>query len=113
MPDTKPLFQDARVVFSGHTVVLTAEECLGLANAAGFTNSPGYPSTWLAVDVFRLAQRKLFELPGRGAPDAVVLTLAAAALGISVDKLTDLIRWNENYMRWHDGDDSYSVLAER
>ena len=100
-------FRDASIEYQGAIVSFSAEEGRAQELPGNYWHGPGLPSTWLAVAVFCAAQRKM-----RGAPDSMVLTLAAAALDMSVGKLIDLIRWNENYMRWHDGDDSYRVLSD-
>lgn len=65
----------------------------------------GSPSTWVCVDVFRHVRRRFPDL-GQGHQ----IALAAQALGMAEDQLVAAIEWHENYMRWHDGDESYRVL---
>jgi hypothetical protein len=103
--DSQNFFHDSTVDVDGTAYTLTAEECLPRQNAGNYWHGPGDPSSWLAVDIFLEARRRV----GDGHNDAA-LELAAGALGISVDTLRGSIEWHENYMRWHDGDESYSVL---
>jgi hypothetical protein len=91
-------FQDAAVTHEGSTFQLSAEEGRTLESGAYSWHGPGDPSTWLAVDVVQAARLK-----AAGAPDAIALELAAQALGITVERLDAIIRWHEEYMRWHDG----------
>lgn len=103
----KSYFQDATVTYEGSTFHLSAEEGRALEGGAYSWHGPGDPSSGLAVDVFYAAQRK-----AAGAPEVVVLELAAQALGVTVERLHSIIRWHEEYMRWHDGDSDYRVLSE-
>ena len=100
-------FQNASVTHEGSTFHLSAEEGRELESGAFSWHGPGDPSSWLAVDLFNAARRK-----AAGAPEAVALELAAQALGITVERLYSIIRWHEEYMRWHDGDSDYRVLSE-
>jgi hypothetical protein len=97
-------FSDASVTHEGKTFTFTAEEGRALENTGKYWHGPGDPSTWLAVAVFVRARDKFGD-----APRSVALQLAAQALGITTDKLEGLIDWHVNYMRWHDGDWSYTV----
>jgi hypothetical protein len=100
-------FQDATVTHEGSTFSLSAEKGRALESGAYSWHGPGDPSSWLAVDVFNAARRT-----AASAPEAVALELAAKALGITVESLHTIIRWHEEYMRWHDGDSDYRVLSE-
>ena len=91
-------FQDATVTHEGSTYYLSAEEGCALESGAYSWQGPGDPSSGLAVDVFNAARLKAAD-----APEVVALELAAKALGITVDSLDSIMRWHEEYMRWHDG----------
>lgn len=100
-------FQDAWVTCQGQEYRLSAEEGRALeTRSLNYWHGPGDPSSWLGVAVFQLAQQKV------EAPQRVALELAAAALGITLERMRALIRWHEQYMRWHDGDLTYRVLEE-
>lgn len=98
-------FQDAAARYQDQTFTLTAEEARALESPFNYWHGPGDPSTWLCVAVVR----KALEIVD-GAPNAVALELAAGALGISVDKLNRAIEWHVQYIRWHDGDEAYTVF---
>jgi hypothetical protein len=98
-------FQDAEVRFEGNYFSLTAEGASSLESPFNYWHGPGDPSTWLCAAVVR----RSLEIVN-GAPNAVALELAAGALGISVDKLSRAIEWHEQYVRWHDGNEGYSVF---
>ena len=100
-------FQDATVTHEGSTFYLSAEEARTLESGAYSWQGLGDPSSGLAVDVFNAARRKAAD-----ASEAVALELAAQAMGITVERLETIIRWHEEYMRWHDGDFDYRVLSE-
>jgi hypothetical protein len=91
-------FQDAIVTHAGKTFALSAEEGRALENGAYSWQGPGDPSTWLAVDVLHAARLK-----AAGAPAAVAFELASQALGITVERLDEIVRWHKEYLRWHDG----------
>lgn len=91
-------FQDATVTHAGSTFKLSAEEGRILESGAYSWQGPGDPSTWLAVDVLQAARLK-----AAGAPEAVALQLASQALGITLERLDEIVRWHEEYLRWHDG----------
>jgi hypothetical protein len=100
-------FQDATVTHEDREIHFSAEEGRAMEGGTHYWHGPASPSTWLAVAVFQKAQEK-----AAGTPQSVALELAAQAMGMSEKKLVAAIRWHENYMRWHDGDESYRVLEE-
>lgn len=104
---TMSYFHDATVTHGSLTFSLSAEEGRALESPSDGWHAPGDPSSTLAVEVFHAAQLKVAS-----APEAVALDLAAKALGITVERLRSIIRWQEEYMRWHDGDPDYRVLSE-
>ncbi len=65
----------------------------------------------IARDV-QVTEGRLLDFETADAPEAVALELAAQAMGITVERLETIIRWHEEYMRWHDGDSDYRVLSE-
>jgi hypothetical protein len=91
-------FQDATVTHEGSTFELSAAEGRRLESGAYSWQGPGDPSSSLAVDVLQVARLK-----AAGAPEVVALELASQALGITVERLHEIVRWHEEYMRWHDG----------
>jgi hypothetical protein len=91
-------FQNATVTHEGTTFELSTAEGRTLENGAYSWQGPGDPSTWLAVDVLHAARLKT-----AGAPEAVAFELASHALGITVERLDEIVRWHVEYMRWHDG----------
>lgn len=97
-------FHDATIEHEGRTYTILARDCQKFAIGSSAWHGPGDPSSWLAVEIFREARRIVGE-----AGDGVAMTLAAKALGITEYQLYNAIEWHENYMRWHDGDSSYSV----
>lgn len=97
-------FHDAEVTHEGRTVRFTAAEARACQSAGNDWHGPGSPSTWLATAVFTHVRAR-FALPNEPA-----LLLAAHSLGITVEDLRGKLEWNENYMRWHDGDPDYRVL---
>jgi len=108
MQNTGPgYFQDASVEYEGRTVHFTAEEGRAMKGSTNYWHGPANPSTWLAVATYWAAREKL-----KDAPEAVALELAAGVLGITVNDLRSSIEWNEQYMRWHDGDPDYRILEE-
>ena len=80
------------------TFEMSAAEGHTLENGAYSWLGPGDPSSSLAVDVLHAARLK-----AAGAPAAVALDLASRALGISLERLHEIVRWHEEYLRWHDG----------
>ncbi len=100
-------FHDALVMYEGHELRFTAAEGQAMERGSQYWHGPGDPSTWLATAVFETIRAR-----EAGVPQAVVLELAAMAMGMSAEKLVAAIHWHEQYMRWHDGDKSYRVLEE-
>ena len=98
-------FVDAVVEFEDQSFRFPAEEARRFEDSLNYWHRAGDPSTWLSVTIFTEARVRT-----KGAPDEVALELAAKVLGITVEKLRANIEWNENYMRWHDGDPDYRVL---
>lgn len=98
-------FHDASIEIDGRAIGLSAEEARAHQTGAHDWHGAGDPASWLAVTIFQEARRRTGD-----AGNEVALALAAASLGITADELRSTIQWHENYMRWHDGDDSYSVL---
>ena len=39
-----------------------------------------------------------------------MLALAAELLGQTVAQVRSALEWHDQYVRWHDGDESYSIL---
>ncbi len=98
-------FKPSRVEHEGRVLELAPDELDPLVSPGDYWHGVGSPSTWLAVSVFTKARSKY-----PGVPNEPLLALAGAAMGITAQALRGLIEWNENYMRWHDGDDGYKVL---
>lgn len=102
--------QNAEIAYQGQRIALIASDMAGDPSIKEW-HGPANPSTWLSVSTFWAARRRVQQaVPG--APDRPTLELAALALGISIEKLVEAIRWHENYMRWHDADDEYRVLED-
>jgi hypothetical protein len=99
-------FHDATVTHQGRTFHFSAEAGRAVESPGQYWVGPGHPSTWLAVAVFEEVRREL-----GGAPEAVALEVAAKAMGMPVDRLVSSITWQEQYMRWHDGDPEYRILS--
>lgn len=97
--------EDVSVQYEGRTLTFTLAEQQALVSRGNYWHGAGDPSSWLSVATFFAVRRKH---PTIGESEA--LDLASAALGVSRDKLIATIRWHEQYMRWHDGDHSYTVL---
>jgi hypothetical protein len=95
---------DATVEHEGQKYTLTLAEQQACESPGDTWHGRGDPSTWLVVGVFRAARAKYGT-----APRALWEALAARALGIPVEKLTQAIEWHVNYMRFHDADYSYDV----
>jgi hypothetical protein len=98
--------QDASIEYQDQTFYLSAGECRAVEDDVNRWFGAGDPSTWLTVAVFELARRKV-----GAAPQSIALGLTARALGLSIDNVISRIEWHEQYMRWHDGDQDYSVLS--
>lgn len=98
-------FCDARVTFEDRTLEFSAAEGQALEGAVNTWYGGGDPSSWLATATFLAVRSKFPDVPQR-----VLLELSAHALGIPVDRLVGLIRWYEQYMRWHDGEPGEPVL---
>lgn len=98
-------FVDAAIDVAGRAYRFTKREGDRLVTRGSYWHGPGDPSSWLAVAAFRRVRAKH---PALGEGDALALT--ARALVITVEKLRSTLRWHEQYVRWHDGDDSYRVL---
>ncbi len=98
--------EDAVIDYEGRTLELSLKEQKALLGGSAHFHSARDPTTWLSVAVFNAVTRKY-----RDVPQTVVLDLSALALGIDRAALISRIRWNENYMRWHDGV-PYSVLDD-
>jgi hypothetical protein len=92
-------------VYEGRELCFTAAEGQAMEGGSHYWHGPADPSTWLATAVFEAIRAR-----EAGVPQAVILELAAQALGMAVEKLVAAIEWHEQYMRWHDGDESYTVL---
>lgn len=97
---------DAHLRVGNRDLVLTLAEQNALVGSGSYWHGPGDPSTWLAERVLSRVRNKYPDVP-----DSTLVDLAALALGVERRKLIDLIRWHENYMRWHDGGE-YAVLDE-
>jgi hypothetical protein len=100
-------FREAALTHEGREFRFSVEE--GRAQEMGAADWHGErdPSSWLALYVFEAVRQKVGD-----APQAVALELAAKAMNISVEKLVSLLRWVEEYARWHDGDPDYKALEE-
>lgn len=98
-------FQDASIQVGERTYHFSIADGKLLENRGNYWHGPQDPSTWLSVAVFLTARQRVGE-----AGDDIALALAAAALGTTVERLRGSIEWHENYMRWHDGDETYSIL---
>ena len=97
--------QDASVEWNGQTFQFSAADGRALESRGNYWHGPADPSTWLAVAVFLEAQQRVGE-----AGNDVALELAAKALGITAEQLRSSIEWQEQYMRFHDGDYDYKIL---
>lgn len=104
-PQKASYFHDATVEKNDRTYHFSAQDGQALVNAGNDWHGPDDPSSWLIVATFLEARRRV-----AGAGNEVALELAAKALGITVERVRNGIEWHEQYMRWHDGDDDYSVL---
>jgi hypothetical protein len=92
---------DASIERDGKSYTLTLaeqKEC----EAPSDWHGPGDPSSWLCAKVFSAAKQKTNDRD-------LAFELGAKALGIGADKLRSAIEWHVNYMRFHDGDDSYDL----
>jgi hypothetical protein len=98
-------FQPVELTVDSRTYVITTAEMAPLVSAGDYWHGEGDPSSWLTVSVFHYLRRRFPE-----APQDLRLDLTARCLGISVETVLNNIAFNENYMRFHDGDDSYRVL---
>jgi hypothetical protein len=65
-------------------------------------HGPSDPSSWLCAKIFSAAKAKTNDRE-------LAFALGAKALGLSIGKLRSSIEWHVNYMRFHDGDDSYDL----
>ncbi|MAT96436.1 MAG: hypothetical protein CL608_04770 [Anaerolineaceae bacterium] len=97
---------NAEIIVAGRKYSLSLAEQNALVSRLNYWHGEGNPSTWLAVSTFLAVRHKYPNVA-----EETVLALAALALGVSRDALVGLIRWHENYMRWHDGDETYQILA--
>ncbi len=93
--------QDASISRDGKTFTLTLAEQKECETPSDW-HGPGDPSSWLCAKIFSAAKLKTNDR-------ALAFELGAKALGISVEKLQSAIEWHVNYMRFHDGDDSYDL----
>lgn len=102
-------FKDGKVTFEGRTILFTKEEAAQYENTGNYWHGEGDPSSWLTITILRLAFERIQPAPREKAID-LAYQLTAQVLGISRYKVEQSVSWHENYMRWHDGDDSYSVF---
>jgi hypothetical protein len=98
-------FRDAEIVYEGRTISFSKKEAEQFDRPGTSWHAEGDPSSWLVVEILREAYRRT-----RPAPVEFAYVLAARVLGIEIGAVYNAITWHENYMRWHDGDSSYSVL---
>jgi len=98
-------FLPATVEHEGRTLEVAPGELEPVVSGANVWNGEGDPSAWLAVAVF-VAVREKFP----GVPDETLIGLAAGAMGITAEHLRRSIKFQEDYMRWHDGDPDYRIL---
>jgi hypothetical protein len=103
--DASGFFRDGVVTHEGRTYALSAAEVAASQGPGPYQHSPGDPSTWLCVSVFTTVRARFPALPTE-----TLLDLTGQTLRTDAAKLRGAIEWNENYMRWHDGDDGYRVL---
>ena len=98
-------FHDITIEHEGRLYSLRAEEGEELLCGSQYWAAEGAPSSWLAVAGFRHVRETFPYLEQK-----IHLLLAAGFMGITLEKLVSSIRWHEQYIRWHDGDDEYAVL---
>ncbi|MBN2554454.1 MAG: hypothetical protein JXA97_00825 [Anaerolineales bacterium] len=98
-------FQDAEIAYKGDVYRFSAEEGRALESPTQYWHGTGKPSSWLGAAVCLAVRAKYAQVPLE-----IVLGLSAGSLGISRLELDMLIEWHENYMRWHDGDRSYTLF---
>lgn len=91
--------EDVSIEREGRSITFTLAEQKALETRGNYWHGPGDPSSWLSVKTFTTVRSK-HELS-----DEDALLLASLALGITREKLIGAIRWNDQYMAWHDGYD--------
>jgi len=98
-------FQDAEMVFGGEVCRFSAEEGQALESPTQYWHGAGKPSSWLGAAVCLAVRAKYKQIPLE-----IVLGLSAGSLGITLLELDMLIEWHENYVRWHDDDQGYTLF---
>lgn len=92
----QPLLRPARVTIDGQEHTVGEAELEGLDQALS-------TGTWKIASVY-------FAMKSRTRSVDASLALTAELLGHTVAQVKSALEWHEQYIRWHDGDPSYSVL---
>jgi hypothetical protein len=87
---------EAKLRFNGVDYALAAKDMERLS--PGEWHGEGDPSTWLSASTVVLIRSKWQNLPR-----PQVIKLASLVLGISVDRLEEMLDWNAHYLANHDG----------
>lgn len=59
--------------------------------------------SWLCASLYRAMKARTGSIEPS-------IALTAQLLGQSTEQVRGALEWHDNYMRWHDGDESYTVL---
>jgi len=91
-------FDFSPIEINGKTYQLVSNQVKDLESKGNYWHSKASPSSWLSVSIFSRVQRLFSDLN-----EKPQLQIAASLLGVSPRKLIDTIKWNDNYMTFHDG----------
>jgi hypothetical protein len=92
----RPLLQPARVTVDAQTWSVEAHELEDLDQAL-------CQGTWAIAALYPL-------LKARTGSIEPALALTAGLLGTTADRVRGSLEWYDQYMRWHDADESYTIF---
>lgn len=97
----KPEFfnRNASVSLNGKEYRFDEDDFSMLNTSSNYWHHKTDPSTWLCEAIVRLGRKNFGVELGR----EMTISLCAATLNISAEKLEKALEWNAGYMAWHDG----------
>jgi hypothetical protein len=90
---------DAKVIYNNKEYSLNEDDFNKINSPGNYWHHKKDPSSWLCVETVQHTKKKF----GKDLPDDLIIELSAKTLNINKIKLQDALKWNANYMVWHDG----------
>jgi hypothetical protein len=85
------------VEHEGKKYTLKQDDIKSIYSTMKYWHSITDPGTWLCDGIVKLAEKKL------DLPENKIILLCSKLLNITPEKLKKALKWNTDYINWHDG----------